>query len=173
MKNKFLDNEFWYLSLAGAFLRNRVYSKEIIATADNNKEVFRKKLKCTIIEIVKQYHVLVTDKEHVANINYIIDNNENEILINGKLKFGTVQKMLNLYLKYMWCADKLSHIPPHCPVDSIILSKSKKFKNDRWTHLDCSEKYMGYIHELRELAKTENLHLAEWELEHFSSRTSS
>lgn len=170
MKNKFIENELWYLSLTGAFQRNSVYAVNIDDKNGKKKEAFKKKLKENIVEIAQRYHMFVSDEEHVGNMLALIALNDNEILKDGKLTLGTMQKLLNLYLKYMWCTDRLAHIPPHCPVDSIILGNSKKYRYDSWTKLNCEEKYMLYIADLRERASGENLHLAEWELSVFNRR---
>ena len=170
MKNKFIENELWYLSLTGAFQRNSVYAENIDDNNGKKKEAFKKKLKEHIVEITLRYHVFVSDKEHVGNILALIALNNDEILKDGKLTFGTVQKLLNLYLKYMWCTDRLAHIPPHCPVDSIILKNSKQYKYKSWTQLDCKDEYMLYITDLRERANEVNLNLAEWELSVFNRR---
>lgn len=170
MKNKFIENELWYLSLTGAFQRNSVYTENIDDNNGKKKEAFKKKLKEHIVEIAQRYHVFVSDEEHVGNMLALIALNNDEILKDGKLTFGTVQKLLNLYLKYMWCTDRLAHIPPHCPVDSIILKSSKQYKYKSWTQLDCKNEYMLYITDLRERANEVNLNLAEWELSVFNRR---
>lgn len=170
MKNKFIENELWYLSLTGAFQRNSVYAENIDDSNGKKKEAFKKKLKEHIVEIAQRYHVFVSDEDHIGNILEIIALNKDEILKDGKLTFGTAQKLLNLYLKYMWCTDRLAHTPPHCPVDSIILQNSKKYKYDSWTQLDCEDKYMLYITDLRERANDVNLNLTEWELSVFNRR---
>ncbi|KQR70265.1 hypothetical protein [Pedobacter sp. Leaf176] len=170
MKNKFIENELWYLSLAGAFQRNNVYAENIDDNNGKKKESFKKKLKEHVLKITDRYHVFVSDENHVSNILEIIALNADDILKVGKLTFGTAQKLLNLYLKYMWCTERLAHIPPHCPVDSIILGNSKNYKYDSWTKLKCETKYMLYINDLRELATQDNLHLAEWELGVFNRR---
>jgi len=170
MKNKFIENELWYLSLTGAFQRNSVYAVNIDDKNGKKKEAFKKMLQESIVDITQRYDMFISDEDHVSNILEIIAHNKDEILKDGKLTFGTVQKLLNLYLKYMWCTDRLAHIPPHCPVDSIILKSSKQYKYKSWTQLDCKNEYMLYITDLRERANEVNLNLAEWELSVFNRR---
>lgn len=170
MKNKFIKSELWYLSLSGAFQRNNVYAEDIDDANGKKKETFKLKLKKSVIEIAKNYINPIDDPEHIANIGDLVTTNQDVILKGGKLKFGTAQKLLNLYLKYLWCTDKLLQVPPHCPVDSIILKKSNSFKNAKWTQLDCPDTYMLYINELRMIAKSQMTSLAEWELEVFNRR---
>jgi hypothetical protein len=88
MKNKFIENEFWYLSLTGAFQRNSIYAENIDDNNGKKKEAFKKKLKEHIVEIAQRYHVFVTDEEHVGNMLALIALNNDEILKDGKLTFG-------------------------------------------------------------------------------------
>jgi hypothetical protein len=164
MKNKFIESELWYLSLSGAFQRNNVYQKQIDDKNGEKKKAFKKKLRESIIYIVKQYNEVIDDDKHIANIENLIADNKNEILVNGKLNFGTAQKILNLYLKYLWCTERISHLPPHCPVDRVILKELSKYKTESWTKMENEIQYMNHINALRELAKKEHLSLAEWEL---------
>lgn len=170
MKNRFIENELWYLSLSGAFQRNKVYAEDIDDAKGHKKIAFKEKLKDSVLEIAKSYNEFVSDDLHIANIKAIISANTQDILNGRKLKFGTVQKLLNLYLKYMWCIGKLGHIPPHCPIDSIILDKSTAFRDAKWTKLDCEREYMLYVEDLRQVARIKGFHLAEWELETFNRR---
>ncbi|MGI9337838.1 MAG: hypothetical protein ACR2P4_04935 [Gammaproteobacteria bacterium] len=47
----------------------------------------------------------------------------------GKLLFGRAQKMLNMYLKYMWCAKKTDE-PPHCPFDDRVIRRGLPKRDD-------------------------------------------
>ena len=106
-------------------------------------------------------------------------------LNGGRLKFGRAQKLLNMYLKYMWCANKTS--PPHCPFDNIIISrlvsemafgergsmarlqKQKGHKNVRhWTKSDNPDDYRAWLAAARRVAEGKYRSLSEWELVMFS-----
>ena len=101
---------------------------------------------------------------------------------NEKINFGIAQKMLNLYLKYMW---SLGHIqsPPHFPVDRIIqelLNKELKALGIKvqelkaWTQFTDEHHYVKVMNSARELiSKKEsfaNHSLAELELSLFQRR---
>ena len=58
-------------------------------------------------------------KEEVDEGFSDILNKDNE----SKITFGTVQKLVNLYLKYLWCTRQIDFDPPHCPVDGQVLGK--------------------------------------------------
>jgi hypothetical protein len=48
-------------------------------------------------------------------------------------KYGVAQKLLNLFLKYLWCLGTIAE-PPHCPVDRIIIGKTC-YKDKNWTEI--------------------------------------
>lgn len=67
---------------------------------------------------------------------------------HGRFRIGLAQKALNLYLKYLWCAD-LAARPPHCPVDAIILAAAGIKDATPWTKLDSIDEYARLIERLR------------------------
>jgi hypothetical protein len=86
-------------------------------------------------------------------------------LLHGEtLRFGTSQKAFNLYLKFLWLLDIDNFpVPPHCPVDGIVLRKVKI--RDSWTRSNSREAYMNWISAIRNDIKTNNddSSLSEWE----------
>lgn len=102
----------------------------------------------------------VTDEQHCAVISKIseqLSSKFGQYLAGDRLRFGTSQKAFNLYLKYLWAMDEIA-MPPHCPVDSVVLARIGIF--DSWTQCDSCEQYMGWINAIRK-----RLSLAEWENE--------
>jgi len=100
----------------------------------------------------------ISDVEHCAAIARIADGLSGEfggILIGGRLRFGTSQKALNCHLKYLWAFGEIP-TPPHCPIDSIVLSHLGISAS--WTRCDSCEEYMRWINQIRK-----HLNLAEWE----------
>jgi len=86
-------------------------------------------------------------------------------LLEGRISFGTVQKILNLYLKYLWSINLIVE-PPHCPIDSIILSHLNDYVT-RWTKMN-KEKYVRIINKINLTRGDKSI--AEWELSVFSRR---
>ncbi len=161
-KNDFLMHEFFILSIGGAFQRGNVYKKENALEDDRTK--FRKELEKELIKICEEYvEEEITGEKHIENINKLINFSKNRNFLNGEqLKFGIVQKLLNLYLKYLWCSGKIK-MPPHCPFDRIILEKLGRKEN--WTQMDNFELYKKWVESARNLAEKNNLKIAEWELD--------
>ena len=166
-KNEFLMHEFFILSIGGAFQRGNVYEKKNVSE-DERKE-FRKELEKELIEISKSYiNGEVASEKHIENINKLINFSKGKKILNDeRLKFGIAQKLLNLYLKYLWCSEKIK-IPPHCPFDRIILEKLGV--KDNWTQMDNLESYKKWIESAKIVSEKNNLKIAEWELGAFNRR---
>jgi hypothetical protein len=103
-----------------AVQRNHVYSAE--ATEDS-QEKFKEKWKALIIREAENYRdcqSLVSDEQHCDAISRVADElsyHHGETLSGSRLRFGTSQKALNLYLKYLWALGELKgEAPPHCPI---------------------------------------------------------
>ncbi len=171
MKDKFIENELWILTFGGGFQRVKIYKKGVNAKTRSN---FRDKLKNRARVLVKEYYEEkeCSSQNHINNlIEFSAWTGEEfaSILNNGKLNIGVTQKIINLYLKYLWCLGKVK-TPPHCPFDRIIISKLIKTNIPAWTKIENVERYCTLIEKAREKAGT--LSIAEWELGIFARRNS-
>jgi hypothetical protein len=111
----------------------------------------------------------VDDNRHVENIASLADDLSEgfgSILKDGRFRVGSAQKAVNLYLKYLWCTEQI-RMPPHCPFDSIIISKLPDCSDLNWTELDTVKDYERLVKAAR--AKAGNIPLARWELETYTS----
>ncbi len=146
----------------------------IIAALQHNKTYtiphidgtqFRNAFSDQLLRIGDQYRVKVSDADHCANIVALsndLSRNFGDVLINSKLRIGTVQKALNLYLKSLWCLGLLP-TPPHCPLDGIVLQRVKIKGN--WTELDCIETYKTWIDQVKLHSEARGFrNISEWEL---------
>ncbi|WP_047549076.1 hypothetical protein [Psychroserpens sp. Hel_I_66] len=146
MKKKiFINSEIWSLTIGGAFQRANVYKQNVL---EKDKKEFKSKLKGyiddTFISSYKQGNVC--DAIHIENIESIqkYTANFDKLLTNGQFNFGVSQKLLNLYLKYLWCLDIILE-PPHFPVDRIVQQKLKSKPIKAWTKIETSKEYMSII----------------------------
>jgi hypothetical protein len=158
IKTTFLHQEYWSLTVQASFSRANVYKKglEDNSATEKKKVKFKSGLLNHIKELVESQYSKseVTENSHIQNIQNLIAESEKhaDILNDDKGKritFGVAQKLLNLYLKYLWCAGDLKIAPPHFPVDRMILEEIKfplregKFVN--WTTLNDEEIYREII----------------------------
>ena len=182
-KKKFIQDELWSKTIAGAFQRANVYDNEAIkkiklSDLEEKKKEFKQHLRNHIEQLLPIYQqTQVLEEAHYKNIEKLREETKrfSEILKNGEINIGIAQKILNLYLKYQWCSDNLKgNIPPHCPVDRIIQKKAGFKENDikSWTQIIEIEDYRKIIDQFSKIVKEENtkiatdnrLNLATWEL---------
>ena len=165
-REKFIHDEILMLVILGTLGRNPTYNGR---ATDAQKNEFRTDLKGRLDKLSKKYEQRsVNDIEHEDNIRLLSDamsNKFSSILKCNRFRIGSAQKALNLYLKYLWCLGKID-MPPHCPVDGIILRSLKC--DDKWTELDCIEKYRHFIKKAKE--KAGSLPLARWELDEYNMK---
>ena len=60
-------------------------------------------------------------------------------------------------------------MPPHCPIDSVILRKIPKYTQVRWTQLVDPTQYKSIIAAAKKQAAVKNLSLAVWELQEYNA----
>ena len=167
-KWEFVQDELLGCSIRGAFGRAKVY-----ANPNPTRELdhlLRERLR----ELEVRYANPVNDEEHKTNIDKLAKDvtskfENGSVLHKDRFRIGIAQKALNLYLKYLWCLDKVA-TPPHCPFDSTITAKlplSEQQKQDlQWTKLDSLAGYQTLVDAGREeIKKTGHSSLSEWELE--------
>ncbi len=184
-KKEFLENEAWMLSVAAAFQHISVYTDK---SETKGRKELREKLKKLVQDIVQQQYLSkVSDEKHLKNIEKIRTESKllKEVSLSFDFSFGVAQKLLNLYLKYLWCLDLLNETdPPHFPVDSIIIKElSKEGKTIQmkplaldkpWSQFENEDIYLeviNYAKALKEKHPTlKNKSLAAIELELYKRR---
>jgi len=148
-------------SFAGALQHNPTYREGV---SEGRRKEFRTEWAKLIRE---ESHCYVQPTEPISDIQHCeairrisesLSLRFEGILKKGRLRYGTSQKAMNLYLKYLWRLGKAA-TPPHCPIDSIVLGKGRI--SGAWTKCDSEKQYMEWIDALR--IRAESLCLAEWE----------
>ena len=117
----FLVDVFISNSVAGALGHSGTYietkNKQDEKCLAVGKENLSKILKAALCGLAAKYTTgaAVTPEEHIKNIQKLIDCANGgcaDFLRKGKLgkgtlRFGVAAKMLNLWLKYLWCVGKI------------------------------------------------------------------
>ncbi len=172
-QQEFIVSECWILAWGASVQRAHLYKKGI-DRSDKRIVQFKSAVIKYITENLLPFYVKpCSEEEHLKNIKSLIDfanKADPGILGIQKYKYGVAQKLLNLALKYFWCAG-ITAKPPHCPVDRIIIEKTK-FKNKlNWTQIVEEKDYLKVIKEIKSIAKPVKLDPADWELTFYSRRT--
>jgi len=171
-KWEFIKDQVLANSIHGALQRGKVYADPTAYTSQNRKAL-RTRLAELLCDLAKQYSNTVTGDKHKENIGQIADTltaafRGKNLLRNDRFRIGIAQKSLNLYLKYLWCLDKIP-MPPHCPFDFRIIAKlpltDHQKKDLQWTELDSLDDYQALVDAgLEKIKNTRYASLAEWEL---------
>jgi hypothetical protein len=153
MKKEFLNNEIWILTFGGAFQRANIYKENYSEKIRTN---FRKALREEIERVVQdKYYQKVEKEQHIKTIKELVNFSKN-LSIDGNcipINFGVSQKLINLYLKYLWCLNEIQK-PPHFPVDRIIQEKIIRILKDNeldsfkllpWTQFEDETHYKNVI----------------------------
>jgi hypothetical protein len=159
---KFLRYDFQTMSIFAALGRSNTYSA---SATEQEKNAFRSALRKKLDELSKAYITAVSDETHLSNITNLSDDLTAEFsrcLERGRLRIGIAQKALNLYLKYLWCANLIVR-PPHCPFDSIVIRRFPDCRDLSWTSIDSMEEYNRLVNAAKQLSQEQNI--AQWELE--------
>jgi len=169
LQKTFLHDEIWLLSYIGAFGRANIYAKDAL---EKKRIEFRKYLRETISAVVQEkYQQKVSSQMHTEELIRIKDAIPAEhlkTLRNGTFRLGVMQKLMNLYLKYLWSLGWISDEPPHCPFDGNII---KKLELDvavvrTWTKIIERKDYEKLV--VAAQKKAAPLSIAEWELQEFN-----
>jgi hypothetical protein len=165
MRDRFLMNVAVYdeedaikNAIMAALQHNKTY-KSNVSTVE--RKAFRKELVSIITKSAKTYKRPVSDSFHCSEISRIaktLSKGFGHILQGGEFRFGTCQKALNLYLKFLWLLGKIPQ-PPHCPIDRIVLQAARIEGN--WTKCNSANEYKRWIKGIKIVAGT--LGLSKWE----------
>ena len=176
MKDKieFITDELWILAWAASVQRAKLYREK---TDSEQSSVVVTKFREDVIKfltenIIPQYVESCTEERHYENIEALIAHaNEVDpgILGVAGYKYGVAQKLLNLALKYYWCLGLVGE-PPHCPIDRIIISKTKHSGKINWTQITKRLQYEDVIKEVKDIAGKKGLSIPQWELTYYSRR---
>jgi hypothetical protein len=142
-------------------------------TVTHDAKTLRDKLGLLFRSLGSQYSSTVSSTQHKVNIAKIADDlteafKDTDLLRGKRFRIGVAQKALNLYLKYLWCLDKI-RTPPHCPFDDRIIGKlplsDQQKKELQWTALDSLDDYQDLVDAgMKKIEGTQFASLSDWEL---------
>lgn len=169
---QFLVSEMWLLSWGASVQRAGLFAPRASEPA---RRRFRNKLIAALeTDVLPAYASPVSEAEHIANVqrtcSLAAKLDDAHVLHGGRYKLGVCQKLLNLQLKYLWCLDLVAE-PPHCPVDRIIISKTRLREKVNWTGITTATQYQRVIDAIKEVAQPTGLSLAQWELTQYARRS--
>lgn len=160
-QKKFLADVSFGVALMGTVQRGKLYCE---GATEPQKRAFRSALRSALENLIEQYRRGISEEEHLVNIDNLartLSEKHPDALKGGRFRIGSAQKALNLYLKLLWCLDQIP-TPPHCPFDSVVLSRIPGCERVRWTQLDSLTEYQRIVNCAKVTAR--GVPLADWEL---------
>ena len=163
----FLEYEFTTSSLLAAFATRRKTHPVYAANATGmQKDEVKQWVRKYVLELGEKYkYENLTESEHVAEIRRF----KTEVSIRfptalheGKLRFGVAQKLVNLYVKYLWTVGAVNSAH-HCPLDGIINKVAKL--GYEWNTSDSEPEYIEAISKLKSYVGGSPL--PQWEIHAF------
>lgn len=168
----FLRDEILALVIPGSFSRNRVYKPKATEAA---KRKLAENIKALLCEYAQKYKYPVSTEVYIKDVISladIISQRHGNHLVKKRLRIGTSQRLLGLYLKYLWALGWIQE-PPTCQFDSNIIRRlevdSKKLN---WTKLDDEDDYRRLITAAAKKAQEQGYgkNVAQWELDMSENR---
>ncbi|SEG43240.1 hypothetical protein [Algoriphagus boritolerans] len=152
-QKEFLKLQLWKSTMRASISRaGEIYTP---GTTAKKKSRFRVELLSFVTEMIRDHYETKTsdDQTHLENISKLKDFASGFGFV--MLRFGHAQKILNLFLKYLWCLGYVQE-PPHFPVDRLIQKRLRIQNFSNWTNEMEKEGYMKVIEEAKIVAKREN-----------------
>lgn len=172
MKNErhlhhFIHNIYLRNALNAAVSRGRVYTANPVLHA---KIRFRDECKQRLTALGIRYYAWEWDLprfcQEIQNFSNTISQSHKPVLANGRLRVGTAQKMISLYLKYLWLSGDPSKKPIGAVLDRRILQASGYPNPPDWTELDDMTTYEAIQKEISKKAASDGFDSpAVWEAE--------
>lgn len=165
-KQEFLSTEIWSAAWAASVQRAKLYSE-----GSSGRQAFRSHIKTYFDDrFLREYEAGCPEDRHYENIANLVAFGTQfspSPLMRGVYRYGVAQKLMNLALKYYWCLGRVKE-PPHCPVDRIVIEKTRLKGKLNWTEIKEESEYRKVIAAIREVAGDESL--ARWELLNYRRR---
>ena len=174
--NEFIHREILVLSINAGF---QTRGKPVYAEGVSGAGKRAGELKCRIRNLLRAIGTRQANAEFsnplpvIERFRKTISDEFSDILAGNMLRLGVAQKIVNLYLKYLWCLEETLHVPQHCPFDNRIIERlSRKWKrgtaqegekisNTNWTEMEEPADYKRLARAARDVASGR---IAKWEL---------
>jgi len=150
-QQEFIVSECWILAWGASVQRAHLYLKGIDHSDKRIVQFKSAVIRYITDSLLPSYVKTCSEEDHLKNIKSLIafaNKVDPGILGPNKYKYGVAQKLLNLALKYFWCAGIIAK-PPHCPVDRIIIEKTKFKGKLNWTQIVQEDDYLKVIKEIK------------------------
>jgi len=166
-QTEYLVSELWILTWGASVQRAKLFRRD---ASEPERREFREGMIKHFNEVIFPiYSSPVPEEDHNRRIERLSEFGTQfgePVLTEAGYKIGVAQKALNLALKYFWCIGMVAE-PPHCPVDRVVLSRTRLRNRMNWTQIVTIEEYERAIEAIREEAREDGKSIACWELDSY------
>jgi ribosomal protein L31 len=177
----FIIHEFMSLSImAGLATRNAnspIYEKN---TTGENRDEFKKAIRTYLFELYKevkgkQLNDIEKVYEYWSDFELVMTQNYSQYLHDKKFRIGISQKIISLFLKFLYCSGKIKSLCI-CPIDGIVkeeilneISKGKieKVELKNWTEITEIEDLQKYVMVLQSISNS----VIDWEIDIWNKKS--
>ncbi len=176
-QKRFICYEIALLTVKAALsTRDKTYTIYKSTVKDHQRKIAKKSIRNVLTKIESDYSPkMLNENDHTRYISDTaakLTSNIGEYLRNDEFRVGIAQKLVNMHLKYLWCAGFIGE-PPHCPIDGIIRDKVRTnyadFNYD-WIRSTDIKEYQTAVKILHKQAEARSQTIAQWELTEFRRR---
>ena len=163
----FLEYEFTTSSMLAALAtRRKTHPMYAAAATDSERVAVKQWLRNYLVQLGKRHQSRsLSEAEHLQEIcTLVAETSETHAstLHQGRFRFGVAQKLVNLYLKYLWTIGVVRTVQ-HCPLDGTINAEANL--GYVWNTSDSETEYLQAISKLR--SHVDGEHLQTWEIRTF------
>lgn len=168
--HKFIERMILRNSVNAALQRANIYG---CGTDVQLKREFKEKAKVWLVAFGNRYSWEKASEENWCNEVQSLANTLTEefgnYLTGKRLRIGISQKMISLYLKYLWLLGEDDKKPLFAVLDRTIMKEARVKDPPNWTELDNIDDYKSISHQINEFAESENYpDGAKWEAEEWN-----
>jgi len=143
-------------SVNAALQRAHVYKGSANAKIREN---IRKRAKEWLADFGNRYSWKKTNEENwskeVESLADMLTREYGEYLTGKRLRIGVSQKMISLYLKYLWLLGNKEKKPLFAVLDRGIMKAAHIMNPPNWTELDCINEYKRVVCKICEFAQSQ------------------
>jgi hypothetical protein len=123
------------------------------------KREFKKKAKDWLVDFGERYsRKKATEENWIKEVESLADmltRKYGEYLNDNRLKIGVAQKMISLYLKYLWLLEDKDKKPLFAVLDRGIMKKAHIKNPPNWTKLNCITEYKRVVLDIECFVKSQ------------------
>lgn len=161
-KRIYLQREAFEAAMVAITHRTGLYLPDV---GETKRRQFQEELRARLEALAVTYEQNVSEHAHETHIEDIVasfSRNHGHWFTEGQFRWSLAQKVLNLYLKHLWCLGWIG-MPPHCPIDNLVMAQVDADRRQRWMRIDNRGVYRSIVEALK--TESKGVPLALWELQ--------